>query len=123
MHRTLCRRKPEVIRADDHGDQFVESWELDLENCPNSFFINDLVDLLTMILMSQINKILNKFSYGPDFEVELSTLSDLIFLMYGSNHFGFSLKQSSIHNILYVKIVPSVILSQTKKLTRGDIFS
>ena len=40
--------------------------------------------------------------------------------MYGSNHFEFSLKQSSMH-ILYVKIVPSVILSQTKKIVWGDI--
>ena len=71
--------------------------------------------------MLQINKILNKLRTCLDFEVELSTLSDLIFLMYGSNHFGFSLKQSSMH-ILYVKIVPSVILSQIKKLGRGDIF-
>ena len=58
--------------------------------------------------MLQINKILNKFSYGSDFELELSTLSDLIFLMYGSNHFGFSLKQSSMH-VLYAKIVSSAI--------------
>ena len=72
--------------------------------------------------MLQINKILNKLRTCPDFEVELSTLGDLIFLMYDSNHFGFSLKQSSMH-ILYVKIVPSVILSQIKKLARAGIFS
>ena len=67
--------------------------------------------------MLQINKILNKLRTCLDFEVELSTLSDLIFLMYGSNHFGFSLKQSSMY-ILYGKIVPSGILSQTQKLYR-----
>ena len=54
-------------------------------------------------------EILNKKSYGPDFELELSTLSDLISKMNCSNHFGFSSEQSSMH-VLYVKIVPNVIL-------------